>query len=156
MQFQTGTPCGIGTNNDFAGVGKFGGFGVSNCPEGQFWVLNGPVTINKAAFAGLVTTSTLARYFTVTVSPPPAGGFNLQHGVRDSIYAPGLQDWNIGLLKNFPVTEKTFFEFRAEAYNFINHPNLPANWVATSGQFGMITGKTSLARKLQLSLRFQF
>jgi hypothetical protein len=157
MQFQTGTPCGIGTNNDFAGVGEFGSFGVSNCPEGQFWVLNGPVTINKGAFAGPVTTSASPRYFTVNVSPPPAGSFNLQHGVRDSIYAPGLQDWNIGLLKSFPVTEKTFFQFRAEAYDFINHPNLSApNWVPTSGQFGMITGKTSLARNLQLSLRFQF
>ena len=25
--------------------------------------------------------------------------------------------------KNFPINEKTGFEFKADAYNFINHPN---------------------------------
>ena len=37
-QFQTGTPCGIGSNNDYAQVGEFGSFGCGN--EGQFWVMN--------------------------------------------------------------------------------------------------------------------
>jgi hypothetical protein len=157
MQFQTGTPCGIGTNNDYAGVGEFGSFGVSNCPEGQFWVMNGPATINTGAFAGSVTTSSSPRYFTANVSQPPAGTFNLQSGVRDSIYGPGLQDWNIGLLKSFAVTEKTAFQFRAEAYDFINHANLsPPNWTPNSSQFGMITSKTTLTRNLQLSLRLSF
>ena len=53
MQFQTGTPCGIGTNNDFAGVGEFGSFGCGS--EGQFWNLNGPVSINTGAFAASPT-----------------------------------------------------------------------------------------------------
>ena len=35
-QFQTGTPCGIGTNNDFAGVGEFGSFGCGS--QGQYWI----------------------------------------------------------------------------------------------------------------------
>ncbi len=44
-QFQTGSPCGIGTNNDFAGVSSIdlGSFGCGS--EGQFWVLNGTPTI---------------------------------------------------------------------------------------------------------------
>jgi len=37
-QFQTGTPCGVGANNDYAGVGEYGSFGCGS--EGQFWVLN--------------------------------------------------------------------------------------------------------------------
>jgi hypothetical protein len=156
-QFQTGSPCGIGTNNDYAGVGEFGSFGVGSCPEGQFWVLNGPVTINTGAFAGSAPSASSPRYFTVNATPPPAGTFNLQPGVRDSIYAPGFQDWNVGLLKTFAVTEKSLFQFRAEGYDFINHPNLSApNWTPTSSQFGMVTSKTTLSRNLQLSLRFQF
>lgn len=163
-QFQTGTPCGIGTNNDYAGVGEFGSFGCGN--EGQFWVLNGAITINSGAFAGPVTNANSPRYFTVNASAPPTGTFNLQPGVRDSVYQPGLQDWNIGLLKTFVVNERSRFQFRAEAYDFINHPNLCSTSGAgcsiggflnpTSSQFGMITGKTTLARNLQLSLKFAF
>lgn len=164
MQFQTGTPCGIGTNNDYAGVGEFGSFGCGS--EGQFWVLNGPITINSGAFAGPVTNANSPRYFTVSASKPATGTFNLQPGVRDAIYQPGLQDWNIGLLKTFTVNERSRFQFRAEAYDFINHPNLCSTSGAgcsvggflnpTSSQFGMITGKTTLARNLQLSLKFLF
>jgi hypothetical protein len=154
-QFQTGTPCGLGTNNDFAGVGEFGSFGCGS--EGQFWTINGPTTVSTGAFAGPVTTSSSPKYFTANVTQPAAGTFNLQSGVRDSVYQPGLQDWNIGLLKSFPVNERSSFQFRAEAYDFINHANLSAPQLnPTSGQFGMITSKTGLARNLQLSLRFQF
>jgi hypothetical protein len=154
-QFQTGTPCGIGTNNDFAGVGEFGSFGCGS--EGQFWVLNGSPTVTTGAFAGPVTTSSSPKYFTASVTQPAAGTFNLQSGVRDSVYQPGIQDWNIGLLKTFPVNERSGFQFRAEAYDFLNHANLSGpNLNPTSSQFGMITGKSGLARNLQLSLRFHF
>jgi hypothetical protein len=155
VQFQTGTPCGIGTNNDYAGVGEVGSFGCGS--EGQFWNLSGSPTISTGAFAGPTTTSSSPRYFTVTATQPTVGTFNLQPGVRDSIYQPGFQDWNIGLLKSFAITERTGFQFRAEAYDFINHANLNGpNLNPTSGQFGMITGKSGLSRNLQLSLRFHF
>jgi hypothetical protein len=154
-QFQTGAPCGIGTNNDFAGVGEFGSFGCGS--EGQFWVLNGTPVISTGAFAGPVTTSSSAKYFTANVTQPATGAFNLQSGVRDSVYQPGLQDWNLALLKSFQVNERSRFEFRAEAYDFVNHANLSTpNLNPTSSQFGMITSKTGLARNLQLSLRFSF
>jgi hypothetical protein len=154
-QFQTGTPCGIGTNNGFAGVGEFGSFGCGS--QGQFWVLNGTPTIRTGAFAGSVTTSSSPRYFTANVTQPTTGTFNRQSGVRDSVYQPGLQDWNIGLLKEFPLNDRSGFQFRAEAYDFINHANLSGpNLNPTSSQFGMITSKTGLARNLQLSLRFHF
>lgn len=154
-QFQTGAPCGLGTNTDFAGVGEFGSFGCGS--QGQFWVLNGPVQINTGAFAGPVTNSSSPKYFTANVSQPAAGTFNLQQGVRDSVYQPGFQDWNLALLKTFIVNERSGFQFRAEGYDFINHPNLSGpNLNPSSGQFGMITSKTGLARNLQLSLRFYF
>jgi hypothetical protein len=155
MQFQTGTPCGLGTSNDYAGVGEVGSFGCGS--EGQFWVLNGPVQISTGAFAGPVTTSSSPHYFTANVTQPAAGTFNLQSGVRDSVYQPGLQDWNIALLKKFAINERAGFQFRAEAYDFINHANLSGpNLNPTSAQFGMITGKSGLARNLQMTLRFYF
>jgi hypothetical protein len=155
IQFQTGTPCGIGTNNDYAGVGEFGSFGCSG--EGQFWNLNGTPQIT-GGFAGPVTNGSSPKYFTASVTQPAAGTFNLQPGVRDSVYGPGLQDWNLALFKRFPISEKAGeFQFRAEAYDFINHPNWSGpNYNPTSSQFGEITSKTGLARTLQLSLRYQF
>lgn len=161
-QFQTGTPCGVGTNNDFAGVGEFGSFGCGN--EGQFWVLNGPVT-EPGLFAGPTGGANSPKYFATTTSSgaalftqPAAGTFNLQNGVRDEIYQPGFQNWNLGLFKKFPVNERMAFQFRAEAYNFINHPNWGGlNFNPTSSQFGEVTSKaTTNPRNLQLSLRLDF
>jgi hypothetical protein len=154
-QFQTGTPCGIGTNNDFAGVGEFGSFGCGS--EGQFWNLSGPVSINTGAFAGPSGNASSVKYFTANVTQPATGTFVLTPGVRDSVYQPGLQDWNISLFKTFKINERYGFQFRAEAYDFINHPNLSGpNLNPTSSQFGEITSKTGLVRALQLSLRFYF
>jgi hypothetical protein len=154
-QFQTGVPCGIGTNADFAGVGEYGSLGCGS--EGQFWNLSGTPAISTGAFAGPVTTTASAKYFTANVTQPAAGTFNLTPGVRDSVYQPGLQDWNLALLKSFKVNDRHSFQFRAEAYDFINHPNLNGpNLNPTSSQFGMITSKTGLQRTLQLSLRYAF
>ncbi len=155
-QFQTGSPCGIGTNNDFAGVSStdLGSFGCGS--EGQFWVLSGTPTI-VGDFAGPTGKASSPKYFTANVSPPPAGTFNLQPGVRDSVYQPGLQDWNLSLFKRFAITERHGFEFRTEAYDFPNHPNWSTpNLNPTSSQFGEVTSKTTLVRTLQLSLRYAF
>jgi hypothetical protein len=158
-QYQTGTPCGIGTSNDYAGVGEVGSFGCGS--EGQFWVMNGTPQI-LGQFANASTSPN--QYFSVVNSngqplftAPTAGTFNLQQGVRDSIYQPGFQDWNLGLYKKFSVDEKRYFEFRAEAFDVNNHPNWSGPGLnPTSSTFGKVTSKTGLARNLQLSLRFAF
>ena len=160
-QFQTGTPCGIGTNNDFAGVGEFGSFGCGS--EGQFWMLAGSPTVT-GGFAGPSGNANSPKYFTANATAPPAGTFNTQSGVRDSVYGPGFQNWNLGLFKRFAFNERHGLEFRAEAYNFINHPNWAQigqsgglNLNPTSSTFGEVTGKsTTNPRNLQLSLRYYF
>lgn len=160
VQAQTGVPCGIGTNTDYAGVGEVGSFGCGS--EGEFWVKNGNPK-NLGHFAGAAGTG--GQWFATANSDgspiftaPAAGTFNLQQGVRDDIYQPGLQNWNLAMIKGFPINEGTGFEFRAEAYNFINHPNLAGPQLTpTSSQFGLVTGKTtSNPRTLQVGLRFHF
>lgn len=165
VQEQSGMPCGVGANNDYAGVGEVGSFGCGS--EGQFWVMNGaPHMLHK--FAG--ASGTGGTWFTTTIggnpifTQPPAGTFNVQPGVRDNIYGPIEQNWNLAMIKSFPFTERTGFEFRAEAYNFINHPNLSPfgqsgslNMTPTSSQFGEITGKTPTnPRTLQVGARIHF
>lgn len=158
-QFQTGAPCGIGTKNDYAGVGEVGNFGCGS--EGQFWVMNGTPHISKT-FAGYPGQS--GKYFSTTnadgsaiFTAPTTGTFNMQKGVRDSIYQPGFQNWNIAMKKKFPLNDKAGFEFNAEAYNFINHPNWSGPQLSpTAGNFGEVTGKTNSSRNLQLGLKFLF
>jgi hypothetical protein len=160
VQAQKGEPCGIGVSTDYAGVSStdLGSFGCGS--EGQFWVMNGKPSYPKK-FAGFAGGS--GQWFSTTNSngpiwtKPNPGTFNLQPGVRDSVREPGFQNWNLSMIKSFPVTEKTGFEFRAEAYNFINHPNLSnPNLSPTSGTFGEITGKNGNNRTLQLGARFSF
>jgi hypothetical protein len=169
-QFQTGNPCGIAVNNDYAGVGQDGsmdastsGLNLGSCQAGQFWVVSGdPRIIGKMAYNGAKDPS---LYFAITnpdgspiFTAPPAGTFNLHNGVRGLIYRPGLENWNIGLYKKFAINERTGFQFRAQAFDAFNHPNWGSpglNPTATS-TFGKVTGKTDDVRNLQLSLRFYF
>jgi hypothetical protein len=166
-QFQTGTPCGVGTNNDYAGVNEVGSLGCG--VEGQFWTMNGTPSI-LGQFAN--SSASPNQYFATTNSSgqpiftaPASGTFNLQKGVRDEIYGPGFQDWNLGLYKQFAFNERHGLQFRAEAFDVNNHPNwtsLTATggtsgfYNPTSSTFGKVTAKTGLSRNLQLSLRYYF
>lgn len=162
VQAQKGTACGIGFSQDYAGVSPndLGKFGCGNA--GQFWVKHGNPK-RLGGFAGFAN-SNGAKYFSTTDSSgnplftaPAAGTFNLQRGMRGDIRGPGEENWNISMIKAFPVTETTGFEFRAEAYNFINHPNWSGpNENPTSGTFGEITAKNGNTRNLQFGLRFHF
>ncbi len=165
-QFQTGTPCGVGTNNDFAGVGSVGSFGCGT--EGQFWVVNGTAARNRAADSAILPAHWQRQLTQVLCDHDASGTADLHStgsghiqpaaNVRDTFYQPGFQNWNLGLFKKFPINEQMGFEFRAEAYNFINHPNWgTVQFNPTSATFGEVTSKsTSNPRNLQLSLRFFF
>jgi hypothetical protein len=162
-QFQTGTPCGVAGSTDYAGVGQDANFGCGQ--SGQYWVVNGnPRIIGQFAAGG---SKDPAQWFAVKnpdgspiFTPPPAGTFNTQR-VRDIIHQPGFMNWNLGLFKTFKVNERTGFQFRAEGYNFINHPNWGGasgggvQFNPTSSTFGKVTNKGS-ERNIQLSLRYYF
>jgi len=67
------------------------------------------------------------------------------------------------MFKNFRVREKASFEFRAETFNFFNHPiwsgpNTTVNSTGAAG-FGTITSKGAYGsgnRTVQLALRLKF
>lgn len=162
-QFQTGQPCGVAGGSDYAGVGLDSNFGCG--VNGQYWVVNGTPRI-------IGTFGSSGQWFATTnhdgskiFSQPSAGTFSTQR-VRDLIYQPGFQNWNLGLFKAFQIDEQRGFQFRAEAFNFINHPNWGGgsgggvNFNPTSSNFGKVTTKGGGVgggeRNLQLSLRFYF
>lgn len=158
-QFQSGTPSSVAVGNDYAGVGQDGS--MSN--GGQFWVMSGNSSIvgnmahngsSDAAYWFKTTNSDGSPLFTA----PAKGTFNLQDGVRNSIYNPGFNNWNLGLFKKFAFTETIGMEFRAQAYNAFNHPNWNgADFNPThASTFGKVTGKNNDVRNLQVSLRLYF
>ncbi len=55
---------------------------------------------------------------------------------RRFFHGPGINNWDMALLKEFPLNERVHFEFRAEFFNTFNH----AQFIATSGVGNPSTG----------------
>jgi len=60
----------------------------------------------------------------------------LGNSQRRFFHGPGINNWDVALLKEFAVNERAHFEFRAEFFNAFNH----AQFVATSGLGNPSTG----------------
>jgi hypothetical protein len=75
---------------------------------------------------------------------------------RNVVTGPGLADWDFSLLRTIALAESRSLQFRAEVFNFLNHPNfdLPNNMIGTPN-FGAITEARS-PRLVQLALRLRF
>jgi len=86
---------------------------------------------------------------------PPA--YTYGNSGRNSVYGPGMQTLDLGLVREFSVAEKARFEARAEFFNALNHTNLgtPNRFVNTAS-FGSITEVSTPGREIQLSGRITF
>jgi len=75
---------------------------------------------------------------------------------RNRFRGPGWWNLDMGIYKSFFIGEKYKLQFRAEGYNFFNHPNLnnPGYQDVSSGSF--VTTGFSGRRFVQLALKFQF
>jgi hypothetical protein len=74
-----------------------------------------------------------------------------------------FQNVDMSLFRSFPFGEKRSLQFRAEAFNLLNHPNLglPDNdgrqhAVVRDPNFGKITSLRGIAHELQLALKLIF
>lgn len=81
---------------------------------------------------------------------------------RNTFVGPSYVSWETSLFKNIKITEKVNMQFRAEAFNVLNHTNflLPGALGATnnrtnSGNFGQ-AGGTFNPRNLQFGLKIRF
>lgn len=157
-QFQSGAPVrGMQTADDFAGIGPGSGNQIQ-----YFWkyanLSSGADYPRQFAAGG---NNDPAQWLTVNGSggplfTAPAAGTIVRDRLRNYFYNPGFQNWNIGLFKEFAVTEKQRLLLRAEGFNWINHPNWSGMTTdPRSAAFGKVTGKQD-QRNLQLSLRYSF
>jgi len=87
-------------------------------------------------------------------------------------YGPTFFNWDMSLFKNFDISESKKLQFRASAYNWLNHPlysfngsNLNLNFIqdpvtqvitlSNPNTFGYVTQKQG-ARIIELSVKFNF
>jgi hypothetical protein len=77
---------------------------------------------------------------------------------------PGMENFDLGLAKKFPIRERATVEFRWDAYNALNHTNwsglntnatFNATGAQTNSQFGRVTSDVG-PRVMQGSLRISF
>ncbi len=75
---------------------------------------------------------TFYRYFnTAAFAYTPVGSAGT--GWHPEFYGPGINDWDMSLIKNIPIENKVTFQIRAETYNTFNHTQFSS--VNTSAQF---------------------
>ncbi|MBZ5607639.1 MAG: carboxypeptidase regulatory-like domain-containing protein [Acidobacteriia bacterium] len=75
---------------------------------------------------------------------------------RDTILAPGAFDFDLALVRSFPIHEAHTLQFRFEAFNVLNHPSLGAPIVSLANQrLGAIT-TTGDPRIFQFALKYSF
>jgi hypothetical protein len=116
-----------------------------NLPAGQF-----PMWYNPAVFA------------------VPANG-SYGNFPRNSIYGPGVNNWNFSLYKNFKVSESSRVQLRFEGFNVFNHTQWGGvnNNLSSSGPPGTVysglnagsAGQITTVRdprQLQLAGKFYF
>lgn len=69
----------------------------------------------------------------------------------------GINDFDLGLMKNFQIVEAHRIQFRAELFNAFNHPTfgMPDRSVG-SPRFGLVSSSLQPARSVQFGLKYMF
>ena len=77
--------------------------------------------------------------------------------VHPTLKTDRVENFDLSVFKNFRITERHSFQFRAEAFNLANHPvfGAPGTTVG-AGNFGVVTTQANSPRQLQMALKFLF
>jgi hypothetical protein len=150
-QFQSGTPFTVGRGEDVYGIGST-----------NFVPFN--LTSNTTDRPKLFSFDTSDQNFYFNPRPggqpwasrPANGTYGNQNRNSIAFNNVGFQNWNAAIFKTFAIAERHKVQFRAEFFNFPNHPNWNGfNTDPASASFGKVTGKSS-ERNVQLVLRYNF
>jgi hypothetical protein len=111
----------------------------------------GPVAVYNSSSRS----AKIAKYFNTSAFALPALG-TFGTSPRNFIHGPGYENLDAGLFKIVPISEERHLEFRWEAFNTLNHPNLsnPVNSFS-SAAFGRITSANT-GRVMQIAAKLVF
>lgn len=106
----------------------------------------------NSSFADNLRGDGLVYFDTSCFATPPSGYFG--NSARAPLHGPGQNNWDLGLQKDFAVTEKNRLEFRGEFFNAFNHAQFTGvNANTGSGpNFGRVTAAAA-PRLVQLALK---
>ena len=147
FQAQSGAPFDVRTATDLAGVGPGSGQ--------QFYNIVGDPFSVRTEFDG-----TRAIWFNKDAFQAPAPG-TFGNQAQNTLRYPGFWDINMSLRKSIGLPNSHRIEFRAEAFNVLNHPRLNDVIIGNnmtnpnSGDFGTITSKIG-NRTMQLGIQYIF
>ncbi len=147
--FISGAPSSVGfsisTGADLIGGG-----------DGQRIMQSGNAVLPKGS-------QTFYKFFNTSVFGLPAKG-SVGTAPRWSFRGPGVNDWDLGLKREFRIKEKARLDFRMDSYNAFNHTQFSSvnssarfdgNGNQINGQFGWMTGARP-PRRMEASLRISF
>jgi hypothetical protein len=146
--FQTGFPITPQSGSDFGNVGS------GNWRPDR--VCNGNLPGGDRKIARWFDTSCFTNQF--LIADNNNGIFRFGNSGRSVLTGPGIQNFDFALLKDFRITESKKLQFRAEAFNALNHANFGADGVVTTvndSRFGRVTS-ASEPRDVQFALKFIF
>jgi hypothetical protein len=74
------------------------------------------------------------------------------------MFGPRFSEWDAGVLKDFKITERVNFQFRAEAFDALNRANFgnPAANISNPATVGTVTSTSADNRELQFGGRISF
>ena len=124
-----------------------------------------PVVVGDPAAGG---GNPLTGWFNTSAFQRPSGCGDYGNAPRNVVRKPGVDNWNLALFKNIPIGGQRSLQFRAEAYNVLNHTEFQdidrtARFDPAGNQinpnFGTAIGigtPTRPPRTIQMSGRFDF
>ena len=145
--FAKGEPVSLNENDDNSLLGAFN----ANVDVPSYANNGSPLYGNKNPRKGL-------PYFNPNYFVPETIG-QVGNAMRRYFSGPGIDNYDMALLKSTTITESTKLQFRAEAFNVFNHAQFknPSGLVNNTGQggFGYVTSAND-PRIMQVALKFLF
>jgi hypothetical protein len=149
-RFSAGFPVTLYNNNDTSLLGTIPN-GINNKGVDTPNVAPGNLEVNTDPRNGKAT-------FNTSLFSLPALG-QMGTGARRFFYGPGIDNFDLALLKNLHLTESKGVQFRVEAFNVFNHGQFygaaAVNGNISSASFGRVVSAAS-PRLLQLAAKFYF
>ncbi len=142
---------------DSVRLGTTNGENITGGGDGAQVIVTGNAVLPKSQ-------RTFNRYFDTSVFALPAVG-TIGNQWAPSFYGPGVNNWDISLMKNIPIKERVMTQLRLDMFNAFNHTqfnsvNNSAVFDPTTGKqvntaFGQLNGDSG-PRIMQVALRLTF
>ncbi len=154
---RTGLPFTVTTGGDSLGLKNANAFNL-------------PDRVNTPACADPINRNNPDNFIKLECFVPPSPGTRFGNAGRNQYIGPGLQDFDLSLIKNTKINEQVKLQFRTEIFNVFNHTNfgLPDRTTAQLYSFTNSTGAftstgarklnstSTSSRQIQFALKLSF